>query len=399
MRGALIGLLAVGWGAGLWTGLEVCPAEETVTVRDRTELTQALGRATAGTTVLIEPGTYAGGIVQARLRGTAGKPIVLAAANRDRPPVIEGGASGLHLSSPEHVELRDLIFEAATANGLNIDDSGSAAAPAHHVVLRDIVVREVGPRGNRDGIKLSGLTEFLVDDCRVERWGSGGSAIDMVGCRNGTIRRCRFLDAGGDFANGVQAKGGSRDIVIQRCRFENAGGRAVNIGGHTGLPYFRPKPEDFEARDITVEDCEIRGGMSAICFVGVDGAVVRHNTIIRSTRWPIRILQENLDGRFVPCRDGQFEKNVVVFRSDEVRQLVNIGSQTSPETFQFHGNVWYCSDHPGETRRLVRVPGDEKESRYGVEADFRNPRDGDYRLKNPAENGPGPRTDKSHSAE
>lgn len=392
MRGVLIGLLAVVCNVGLWTvPTGCCSADETITVRDRTGLVQALGRAAAGTKILLESGTYAGGIVQARLRGTLEKPVLIAAANPERPPVIQGGASGLQLSSPEYVELKDLIFTEATANGLNIDDSGSSETPAHHVVLRNIVVRQVGPRGNRDGIKLSGLKEFLVEDCRVEQWGSSGSAIDMVGCQEGVIRGCRYLDAGGDFANGVQTKGGSQKIVIQRCRFENAGGRALNIGGHTGLPYFRPKPQNFEARDITVEDCEIRGGVSAICFVGVDGAVVRHNTIVRPTRWAIRILQENVDGRFVPCCDGRFEKNVVVFRSDEMRQLVNIGGQTSPETFQFTGNVWYCADRPGDTRRLVELPGDEKESRYGTEADFRNSRDGDYRLKEPAADSPGPR--------
>ncbi len=395
MRGMSLGLFAAGWIVGLWMDLApTCAADETVAVRDRAGLVQALGRAAAGTKILIEPGTYAGGIVQAGLRGSPRKPIVIAAANPDRPPVIRGGASGLQLSSPEHVELKDLIFEAATANGLNIDDSGSSETPAHHVVVRNISVREVGPRGNRDGIKLSGLRDFVVEECRVEQWGSSGSAIDMVGCQDGIVRGCRFLDAGGDFANGVQAKGGSRKILIQRCHFENAGGRALNIGGHTGLPYFRPKLETFEAQDITVEDCEIRGGMSAICFVGVDGAVVRHNTIVRPTRWPIRILQENLDSRFVPCRDGRFERNIVVFRSDEMRQLVNIGGQTSPETFRFTGNVWYCADHPGDTRRLVEVPGDEKESRYATETDFRNPRDGDYRLKDAAADAAGPRPEK-----
>lgn len=390
MRRAFFGLVAVMWSVGIGP-VRCCFADETVIVRDRSGLVQALSRASAGTKILIEPGTYAGGIVQARLRGTLEKPILIAAAKPDRPPVIQGGASGMQLSSPEHVELQNLLFTEATANGLNIDDSGSSETPAHHVVLRNVVVQQVGPRGNRDGIKLSGLKDFLLEDCRVEQWGSSGSAIDMVGCREGVVRGCRFLDAGGDFANGVQAKGGSRKIVIQRCRFENSGGRAVNIGGHTGLPYFRPKPEDFEARDITVEDCEIRGGVSAICFVGVDGAVVRHNSIVRPTRWAIRILQENLDGRFVSCRNGRFEKNVVVFRSDEMRQLVNVGAQTSPETFEFNDNLWYCADRPGETRRTVQVPGDEKGSRYGTEADFRNSRDGDYRLKHRTADGPGPR--------
>ena len=45
-----------------------------------------------------------------------------------------------------------------------------------------------------------------------------------------------------------------RDVLIERCRFDKAGQRAVNIGGSTGLAYFRaglyyargPKPKDSE---------------------------------------------------------------------------------------------------------------------------------------------------------
>jgi hypothetical protein len=148
--------------------------------------------------------------------------------------------------------------------------------------------------------------DFRVEGCRVQRWGGSGSAIDMVGCQRGTISRCKFSE-GAEQANGVQAKGGSREIVIERCRFEQAGGRAINIGGSTGLDYFRPQVRDFEANAITVQDCEIIGGMSAVAFVGCDGALVQHNTIYRPTRWPLRILQENTDPRFVPSRKGVFK--------------------------------------------------------------------------------------------
>jgi hypothetical protein len=241
-------------------------------------------------------------------------------------------------------------------------------------------VRDVGPRGNRDGIKLSGLADFRIDGCRVERWGSSGSAIDMVGCTRGVVTGCTFKDAGGDQANGVQTKGGSSEIVIQRCRFENAGGRAVNVGGSTGLAYFRPADAKHEAKDITVEDCEFLGGMSAISFVGVDGAIVCHNTIYRPRRWPIRILQENTDERFVPSRNGRFEKNVVVFRSDEVREVVNIGGKTAPETFTFADNHWHCLDRPTDTQRLLKLPAKETGGIYGVDPRLKDAGQGDVTI-------------------
>jgi hypothetical protein len=367
-------------------------AAETVRVSNRDELAVALRDAAAGTTILIAPGTYRGGLSRAGLRGTAERPIVIAAADRDQPPVILGGGGGLHLSSPEHVELRDLVLRGAIGNGLNIDDSGSSKTPAHHVTLHNVIVRDVGPEGNRDGMKLSGVNQFRVEDCRVERWGNSGSGIDMVGCRDGLIGGCTFHDAG-DSANGVQAKGGSQDIVIRRCRFENAGGRGVNVGGSTGLPYFRPQPQGFEAKNITVEDCEFVGGLSAIAFVGVDGATVQHNTIYRPHRWAVRILQENTDPQFVPSRNGRFINNVVVFRAAEARQVVNIGPKTSPETFVFSGNHWHCLDRPADTERLLGLPVQETSGTYNALPAFYDAEGGDVRLRNREPNDPGVRED------
>lgn len=349
-----------------------------IRVSSREELVRAIGSATAGTTILIAPGTYQGGITGSSLRGTEADPIVIAGGDPKRPPVIEGGHSGFHLSTPEHVELRDLVFTSGHGNGLNIDDGGNGAA--HHVTLRNVVVRDVGPDGNRDGIKLSGLNDFQVLQCEVRRWGKSGSALDMVGCHQGVVENCRFIEAGGHFANGVQAKGGSSDIRIRQCRFENAGGRAVNIGGSTGAAYFRPKTADCESKDITVEDCEFLGGMSAIAFVGVDGALVQHNTIYRPGRWPLRILQENTDPRLVPCRNGKVMKNVIVFRSDEMREAVNVGGNTQPESFKFAGNVWHCIDRPADTRRLVHLPTQEPDASFARDPQLADPAHGDLRI-------------------
>jgi hypothetical protein len=290
-----------------------------------------------------------------------------------------------------HVELRDLVVTKAGGNGLNIDDGGSPDRPAQNVVLRNITVRDIGTGGNNDGIKLSGLVDFRVEGCTVERWGRRGSAIDMVGCNNGVIEGCTFREGAAE-ANGVQMKGGSRDISVRHCRFENAGGRAVNLGGSTGLDYFRPRPQGYEAKDLLVEDCTFIGSMAPIAFVGVDGATVCHNTIYHPTRWITRILQENQDAKFVPCRNGRFTNNIVVFRSDQLATAVNIGPQTAPDTFQFADNWWHCTDRPANTRNLIRLPAAETGGTYGQDPGFRDSTNGDLRLSpsSPARNA-GPR--------
>jgi hypothetical protein len=248
-------------------------------------------------------------------------------------------------------------------------------------VLRRLVVRDIGSDANHDGLKLSGLDDFAIEDCTVERWGKRGSAIDMVGCHNGSLSGCTIREGDAMNANGVQMKGGSRDISLRQCRFENAGGRAVNIGGSTGLPYFRPKPQGYEAKDITVEDCTFLGSMAPIAFVGVDGALVHHNTFYRPTRWLLRILQENQDEKFTPCRNGRFENNIVAFRVGEVATAVNIGAGTSPETFEFAGNHWYCEDRPVLTQRLVQLPTVEKDGAFGEDPLFESAAKGNLELR------------------
>lgn len=342
------------------------------------QLREALAHAQPGETIRIEPGEYRGGLSIQGLRGEPGKPIILRASDPKHPPAFRG-TTGIHLARAAHVELHDLVVSGATGNGINIDDGGTLDRPSHHIVLRNVVVRDIGPTGNRDGIKLSGVDDFRVEGCTVERWGSGGSGIDMVGCHRGEIVGCTFRhgDTTGD--SGVQAKGGSRDIVIRRCRFQHAGQRAVNLGGSTGLAFFRPRPEGYEAKDITVEDCTFDGSLTPVAFVGVDGATVRHNTIYRPRRWGFRILQETREPGFVPCRNGRFLENVVAYRSDEMAVPINIGDATDPQSFTVARNAWYCLDAPDRSRPQLSIP--EKDGLYGVDPGFRNAEAGDLRLR------------------
>ena len=350
----------------------------TVEVASRDALMRAVAAAQPGTQILIAAGEYRGGLNFQRLRGTEAEPIVIAAVDSESPPEFVGGNSGIHLVGAKYIQLRNLVIRGATGNGLNLDDGGDAKHPSSHIVLQGLRVQDVGPKGNRDGIKLSGVDHFQVNDCVVERWGDSGSAIDMVGCHAGVIQRCQFRHRGDIFGNGVQTKGGSANVTIRRCRFDDAGGRAVNLGGSTGRDYFRPSKANYEARNITVEDCTFVGSMSPIAFVGVDGALVQHNTIYRPTRWVMRILQESQGPEFVPCRNGVFRSNLIVFQSSEVRRIVNVGGGTSPETFKFEQNHWFCIDAPSRSDRLG-LPVKEVGGVYGIAPEMVDVDAGEFR--------------------
>ena len=363
---------------GLLAALLLQPAvsEGDVRVSTTDELRKALAAATPGTCVLVAPGEYETFFVSG-VHGAPGNPVVLRAESSGSPSVFHGE---VHFSSVAHLEIEGLVVAGSPGNGLNLDDGGHFDRPSHHVVLRDVVVRDCGGRGNDDGIKLSGLDDFRLERCTVERWGRQGSAVDMVGCHRGALEACTFRNRAEDAAmTGVQMKGGARDVVIRGCRFEHAGQRAVHLGGSTALASFRPRPEGFEAKDVVVEGCTFLGSEAPVAFVGVDGATVRFNTFYRPRKWFARILQETREPGFVPCRGGIFVDNLVAYRASEIADPVNVGPDTAPETFTFARNYWWCIDEP--MRAPPKLPVAEKDPQRGTDPLFRDAEHGDLTLR------------------
>lgn len=339
---------------------------QSVTVSSVQELIASARSAKPGTMILIRPGDYQGGILLENLHGAPGRPIIIKGADPKNPPNFRGGGSALQFSRVSHLEISDIKIEGARGNGLNIDDGGDYGKPSHHVTLKRVSVSDL-PKGNNDGIKLSGLDDFRVEDCQVSRW--GGSGIDMVGCHRGLILNCSFSQ-GGD--SGIQAKGGSSEVAIRRCRFTDFGLRGVNIGGSTGREFFRPplsqvrQGERVESRQITVEGCVFIKGGAPAAFVGTNASIFRFNTIINPGRFALRILQETAADDFRPCSDGVFSDNLIVFRSDNWGSGgVNIGPGTQPETFTFARNWWFCQDSP--TRSRPTLPSAETGGFFGVD--------------------------------
>lgn len=337
------------------------PAAE-LTVSDDAGLRAAAQRLKAGDVLSIAPGEYRGDLTLTGLTGEPGRPIVIRGADRERPPVFRGGSQALHLVRPVHVVLRDLIASGQSGNGINCDDGGERERPAAGLVLERVAIDRTGPRGNHDALKLSGIVDFTVRECAFEGW--GGSAIDMVGCHRGRIEGCTFKGLPDhEQSSGVQCKGGTSQVRVLGCTFRDAGSRALNLGGSTGLEWFRPADAGFEAKDLHVEGCRFEGSDSPVAFVGVDGAVVRRCTFLRPRMWLVRILQESRGERFVPCRGGVFEENVVVL-APGLRRLVNVGDGTEAGSFRFRRNWWFV-EGGGPDRRADELPVREEAGRWG----------------------------------
>jgi len=357
-----------------------------VTIDTRAALIDAVNNARPGDIIRIAPGEYGGGLTFRNITGNIGERIVIRGRDPEDPPVFVGGNEGMHFVDPSNVSLIDVSFRDQKHNGINIDDGGDMDQSARNIRLSRIRVAGVGPEGNRDGIKLSGLDGFMLRDCTVERWGNGGSGIDMVGCTRGWIVGSTLRHAEGQGASGIQLKGGTKDVSIINCRFEEAGARAVNLGGSTGRQFFRPPLADAgntEAEQITVSGCLFVGSEAPIAFVSSRDATVKGNYIYRPRKWVLRILQEARGDDFETCGDHIFQNNIIVWHDGDLGQSpVNIGPDTRADAFAFEGNRWTCIDgdtgNPIAGKSRLKLPVQEQKARHGervpdAEAWFRGP--------------------------
>lgn len=351
-------------GADELTSVAPQGSSHEIDVADSDELRRAAQQLAPGATLSLRPGVYRGGLHLANVRGTSRRPVVIEGSDPNDPPVFRAGGTGIQLSDCNHLILRNIMVEGFPGNGINIDDGGSYETPSHHVVVEKVTILATGPTGNHDALKMSGVDHFTVRECHFEGW--GGSGIDMVGCHHGVVEDCTFVGREGfSQSNGVQLKGGTRDVLVHRCLFKDAGQRSINLGGSTGLPFFRPEVQDYEARDITIAGNRFVGGSAAVAWVTADGGYVHHNTIVMPEKWVLRILQETNDPRFRSSHGGLFERNLIVYDS-RVQVFVNVGPHTAPESFLFRRNVW-C-DRDGQ--RVPALPVAEGDGTYVHDLDL-----------------------------
>lgn len=295
-----------------------------------------------GDTILVHAGTYPGGLYFANLQGAPNQWITIKNAPGENP-VFEGGTNAIQLTDPAYLHIEGLTFQHQTGNGFNLDDGGSYDTPAHHIVFENCTFQDISATGNNDLLKLSGLDSFQVRNCRFLNGAEGGSGVDMVGCHYGVFEQNHWENQG---SNSIQAKGGTAWIRIQSNFFKNGGQRTLNLGGSTGLQFFRPDTAHYEAAHLQVFSNIFVGSWAPIAYVGSVNVEVVNNTFYKPENWVIRILQETVDPeRFLECGDNSFINNII-YLDHNLSTETNIGPNTRPESFLFSHNLWYNSALP-----------------------------------------------------
>lgn len=349
-----IRFLAVAWATG-----SAVACAGVVEVKDAAALKAALAVLKPATTLKIAPGDYPGGWSVSGIGD-----LTVEAADAERPPHFHGGSNAWQFSRCPGLTLRHLRCSGQTQNGFNVDDGGKLDRPVTQVKLERLRVEDIGPVGNFDGIKCSGIDRMEIRDCEVAGW--GGQAIDLVGCHQVLITGCTFTGKEGFSQHtGPQFKGGCEDIRLEKCRLIHAGPRPIQAGGSTGMDFFRPPGAKYEARRISISGNLIEGGECAAAFTGVDGVEFRDNRILFPEKWIFRILQETRAEGFPPCGHAVVAGNSIVFRRGDLKEALNIGEGTAPETFLFEKNRWFAEDRPEQSR--LKLPVEEVGGIYGVD--------------------------------
>lgn len=303
---------------------------------------EASAQAAPGDTIYFHEGVHPGGQFVGGLQGTANDWIYIMNFPGEEA-ILEGGNNAIQLSDPAYLHISGLIFQHQVGNGVNTDDGGTYVTPAHHIIFESCTFRDMAASGNNDLLKLSGLEDFQVLNCTFLNGAAGGSGIDMVGCHRGLIKGNYFENMG---SNSIQAKGGTQYIRIEGNFFRDGGQRTLNLGGSTGLAFFRPQDAPFEAADLQVYSNVIVGSWAPVAFVGSVNVEVVNNTIYQPENWVIRILQESVDpDRFLECGDNLFRNNII-YLGNNLSTTVNVGPNTRPESFTFSHNLWYNADDP-----------------------------------------------------
>lgn len=147
----------------------------------------------AGDALYLAAGTYAEQLVVSS-SGTEGNDIIIAAADPDARPVIDGSAVPLdgglvELAGQSHVELCNLTIRGSRSHGVMV--VGSDGVPAAFVTLRGLAVEH----SDEAGIYLEGAEDCVIQGCHTYYSVSSGIGVwysERISVRDDVVVNARY---------------------------------------------------------------------------------------------------------------------------------------------------------------------------------------------------------------
>ena len=356
-------------------------------------IAKGMGFAAPGIAIRIMPGEYSEHLACNNLYGTENNPIWIGGVpGMERPKMIMSDSEFMSISGGGYVILHDLEVSQtppykAGRHGFNIYsgsgqiytvpgdrstinlDSFYNPETTHHFIFRNLYVHHIGD----SPIKTAGVCYYWLFDCEVayaQQGLRGSGSIDNVGSHNAVVAYNYLHNSIG---HGIVFKGGSSNVDIYNNLHVDYGVRGVQMGQSTGKVFFRPPlhllPEDerYEAKHIRTYSnifigggYEINGrfeGSSPFAFASSIHCYAVNNTVINPTGHLFRILNnEQVDDPGYPNAPrlsnngaacyGTVANNIFYY-GKLLRDAINVGVNTKPETFIVKNNLFYNMDDPG----------------------------------------------------
>jgi len=213
----------------------------------------AAAAVTAGQTVLVSRGTYAGG-VSVTHSGTATAPIVLQPAG-GAAVTVSGGTNGFLVSGRSYVTIRGFIVTATTGYGISV-------ASSSHITISGNTVTHAGhPVSGQTagGIKLSGTTASTVSRNTTDHNSDHGIFINSSSSGNRASGNEASFNAEGyqRNANGINVTGPNNSLIGNVVHDNEDSGLQFYPGANNGLAALNVS---YNNGDHGIDDLNVTGG-------------------------------------------------------------------------------------------------------------------------------------------
>lgn len=265
-------------------------------------LAAAVGAATAGTAIMMKAGTYVENLV-IRSSGTATAPIWIRSADgagTARIARTSGGREPLRLHGAKNWVIEGLTLDGGMAiyPESSTLDPKSAASASNVVVRKNIIVN-----GWEDGVKAGQSNGLYILDNDISKTASE-QGIDFVGIVDSVVARNKIHDitASSTKADGINVKGGSKNVTIEDNVITNVLGNGISAGQSSteSLITAEGQAQDYEAKALIVRRNKISSvGKRDIIVMGCDGCVLEKNDLA-ATKKPTDVSLVVSDGQHSP---------------------------------------------------------------------------------------------------